>query len=180
MGLIRLRGGTDAEWTSADPILQARECGVTTDTGMMKVGNGVDVWSDLPWVDGPTAGVTRQTVTYTTGSLAQWGTTTGTVTIKRGFQVLSVATDAAARVRLYASTTYRTADASRPIGIDPEGDHGLIAEFVTGAGLLSLTASPVPSGYSMADSQSCPLAVERLAAGSGTVAVTFVVMKIEE
>lgn len=49
--LIRLRGGTEAEWTTANPVLAAKECGVTTDTHRMKVGDGVTEWVDLPYVD---------------------------------------------------------------------------------------------------------------------------------
>jgi len=49
--LIRLRGGTEAEWTAANPVLLAKECGVTTDTHRLKVGDGVTEWVDLPYVD---------------------------------------------------------------------------------------------------------------------------------
>ena len=51
MTLIRLRGGTEAEWTAANPVLLAKECGVTTDTHRLKVGDGVTEWVDLPYVD---------------------------------------------------------------------------------------------------------------------------------
>lgn len=44
---IQLRRGTDAEWTASDPILRDGEPGYVTDTGMMKVGDGVSAWSDL-------------------------------------------------------------------------------------------------------------------------------------
>jgi hypothetical protein len=49
--LIRLRGGTEAEWTDANPVIMAREVGVTTDTHRLKVGDGVTEWNDLPYVD---------------------------------------------------------------------------------------------------------------------------------
>ena len=51
MSLIRLRGGTEYEWDTAGPTLRAREVGVTTDTHRLKVGDGVNAWADLPWVD---------------------------------------------------------------------------------------------------------------------------------
>lgn len=47
--LIQLRGGTAAQWTTANPILAAREPGVETDTGKVKYGNGTDHWADLPY-----------------------------------------------------------------------------------------------------------------------------------
>jgi hypothetical protein len=53
--LIRLRGGTEAEWTAANPVLMAKECGVTTDTHRLKVGDGTTEWVDLPYADGAAA-----------------------------------------------------------------------------------------------------------------------------
>jgi len=44
---IRLRRGTAAEWTSANPVLAAGEAGVETDTGKMKVGDGSTAWNAL-------------------------------------------------------------------------------------------------------------------------------------
>lgn len=51
MSLIRLRGGTEAEWVAANPVLAAKECGVVTDTHRLKVGDGVTEWVDLSYVD---------------------------------------------------------------------------------------------------------------------------------
>ena len=51
MSLIQLRGGTEAEWFDANPVLAAREVGVTADTHRLKVGDGVTEWNDLPYVD---------------------------------------------------------------------------------------------------------------------------------
>ena len=48
---IRLRGGTEDQWTAANPVLSARETGVTTDTHRLKVGDGITEWVDLPYVD---------------------------------------------------------------------------------------------------------------------------------
>lgn len=46
---IQLRGDTAANWTSANPILAAREVGLETDTSQIKVGNGVNTWTALPY-----------------------------------------------------------------------------------------------------------------------------------
>jgi len=46
---IQLRRGTEAEWTSADPVLAAGEVGYETDTGRAKVGDGVQAWSELSY-----------------------------------------------------------------------------------------------------------------------------------
>lgn len=50
---IQHRGDTQADW-NPNYILMRREIGVETDTGRMKIGNGVTPWSKLPYtkVDG--------------------------------------------------------------------------------------------------------------------------------
>jgi hypothetical protein len=46
---FKLRGGTAAEWTAANPVLLEREPGIETDTGAIKIGNGVADWRSLPY-----------------------------------------------------------------------------------------------------------------------------------
>lgn len=46
------RGGTAAEWTSADPTLLANEIGRETDTGKWKWGDGTTAWTSLTYEDG--------------------------------------------------------------------------------------------------------------------------------
>lgn len=41
------RRATEAEWTTSDYVLATGELGVTTDTGIIKIGNGVTAWSGL-------------------------------------------------------------------------------------------------------------------------------------
>lgn len=45
---MQQRRATAAEWTTSDYILAAGELGVTTDTGILKIGNGTTPWSTLP------------------------------------------------------------------------------------------------------------------------------------
>lgn len=49
---ILLRGDLAAAWTSINPILDAREAGVETDTHRLKVGDGVTPWTSLPYTIG--------------------------------------------------------------------------------------------------------------------------------
>lgn len=56
--LIQIRGGTAASATSANPVLAVREMGVETDTGKIKVGNGVTAWNSLPYSAGGGASAT--------------------------------------------------------------------------------------------------------------------------
>lgn len=52
--LIRLRGGTAAEWAAANPVLAAREPALETDTGKEKRGDGTTAWNSLPYRGDPT------------------------------------------------------------------------------------------------------------------------------
>jgi len=51
--LIQIRAGTAAEWAAANPILVSHEIGAELDTGIFKVGDGVNVWTALPSGGGP-------------------------------------------------------------------------------------------------------------------------------
>jgi hypothetical protein len=48
--IIQLRGGTAAAWTAANPVLAEKEMGVETDTRLMKLGDGITAWNDLPYL----------------------------------------------------------------------------------------------------------------------------------
>lgn len=48
--LIKVRRDTAANWTSVNPVLAAGEPGLAVDTRVMKWGNGVNAWVDLPGV----------------------------------------------------------------------------------------------------------------------------------
>lgn len=44
---MQQRRGTASEWASLDPVLMAGEFGLETDTGVLKIGDGVKKWSEL-------------------------------------------------------------------------------------------------------------------------------------
>jgi len=46
---LLLRRDTAANWTSVDPILADGEPALETDTGKMKIGDGINIWSVLPY-----------------------------------------------------------------------------------------------------------------------------------
>lgn len=47
---IKIRRGTAADWSSANPILHSGEFGFASDTRVLKVGNGTSNWNALPGV----------------------------------------------------------------------------------------------------------------------------------
>lgn len=55
--VIKLRRGTAAQWTSANPILAAGEVGLETDTNRSKYGDGVTAWASLSYSVGDSSGV---------------------------------------------------------------------------------------------------------------------------
>lgn len=49
---IQLRRGKAIFWTDANPVLHAGEPGYETDTGKLKIGDGVTHWRELDYFDG--------------------------------------------------------------------------------------------------------------------------------
>lgn len=50
-GLIQMRRGTSALWTSANPVLSSGELGIDTSEGSFKVGDGTTAWNSLPFAN---------------------------------------------------------------------------------------------------------------------------------
>lgn len=48
--IIQLRRGLATTWTSIDPVLEEGELGLELDTRKIKVGNGSDSWTELPYL----------------------------------------------------------------------------------------------------------------------------------
>lgn len=67
----RLRRGTPTEWTVKNPVLMPGEQGLELVTGVIKIGDGITRWNDLPvykrwediqaYVDAEIAGVVTET-----------------------------------------------------------------------------------------------------------------------
>lgn len=48
--IIQLRRATEPEWISVDPILRVGEPALSTDVYKLKIGNGHDHWSNIPYL----------------------------------------------------------------------------------------------------------------------------------
>lgn len=71
--IIRLRRGTAAAWTLADPILALGEMGIETDTRQFKFGDGSTAWTGLSYGATPAgAGAVTTTGSPTTGVLTMF------------------------------------------------------------------------------------------------------------
>jgi hypothetical protein len=81
---LQLRHGTGSVWTVANPTLAIGELGYETDTGLFKIGDGSDSWTQLPYgglrgstgYTGPVGSTTGPTgFTGPTGVTGNTGTT---------------------------------------------------------------------------------------------------------
>jgi len=55
--VIKVRAGTAAQWTSANPVLALGEMGVETDTQRSKFGDASTAWTSLSYSVGNSSGV---------------------------------------------------------------------------------------------------------------------------
>ena len=117
----------------------------------------------------------RQSRRIVTASLATGAAEEGTVTLAKGYRILRLDVDRAARVRFYTTPAKRLADVGRPLTDDPTGDHGVVFEGVTTPSLAGFDTSPVPQGYSMEPVPSASIAyrINNLG-GAGAVTVDLV------
>jgi hypothetical protein len=122
----------------------------------------------------------RTTKAGTTGSLANAAQENLDITGFKGYALLQVQTDRAARVRIYTDAASRTADASRAEGTDPTADAGVIAEVIT-TGAQTVIISPGAFGFNneSTPTTTIPCRVTNKSGGTSTVVVTLHVLQLE-
>lgn len=119
------------------------------------------------------AAFARDAEVITTASLADQAVEDGTVALAAGYRLLGFECDRACRVRLYTTSTARTNDAARLVGVDVDiaTDHGLVFEFVAEAA-VDVNLSPLVDGI-------CPTgttvyyAIQNLSGSAAAVEVTL-------
>ena len=52
---VKNKTATEANWTTNNPVLLAGEIAISSDTNMIKVGNGTGTWSTLSYINSNTA-----------------------------------------------------------------------------------------------------------------------------
>lgn len=175
MTKIQVRRGSAVAWSAANPVLAAGEPGFDETAKRMKMGDGATAWNALPYqgIGG------RDTASHTTASLAAAAAEDFTLALSKSFALFKVETDVQARVRVYASAAYRAADAARAVGVDPTGDHGLIAEVVTTPSMLSVWLSPVAVGGAADGGATVYGRIDNTGAGATAVAATVTYVTLE-
>ena len=116
----------------------------------------------------------------TTASIANGASADLSITGFKTYALLSITTDRAAWVRIYANGATRTADASRLETSDPAPDAGVIAEVIT-TGAQTVLVSPGVIGYNLESTPTTviPCAVKNKSGSAGTVTVTLTVLQLE-
>ena len=173
MALVQLqvRSDTASAWTAANPVLLAGEPGFETDTGKLKIGDGVRNWATLPYTSGVSLAsaappATGSAVVGTSG-LAARADHSHALPSALSCQTLAVASEATI---------------SGPLNLSGElrgGTHKHVTGDVTGlsAFVVSQIASTIKAGSNVAlsfDSVTNTLTVSSTAAasGGGTAGVT--------
>lgn len=184
MARIQLRRDTAANWTSVNPILASGEQGYETDTGLMKVGNGLKAWADLNYfgahdhngggggTGGTNLGVTNvtQTTLDVTSDTGTDATLVAATALKAG--LMSAQDKADLEVLKSGSggtdndTTYTLAT-----GVNVENNH--LALALTGSDSSSSIIEITPgSGISISDVTTTGFTISAVADGSGGGTVT--------
>jgi hypothetical protein len=150
-----------------------------TDGQVLTYNSGTGFWEPQDAAGG-TAEFQRTAYVITTGSLAISATENGTKDLTVSASVLlRVQADRACRVRLYSTSAARTADASRPIGTDPDPGEGLLCEFVFTSTELDETADPTIILKNMDNPVDTDIyyAIENRSGGTSAVVVTLTVIE---
>lgn len=98
----------------------------------------------------------------------------------KSYALLAIQTDRAARVRIYANNTTRSADVGRLETSDPAPGAGVIAEVIT-TGAQTVLVSPSAIGYNFESTPTTtiPCSVTNKSGSTSTVAVTLTVLQLE-
>jgi len=145
--IIQLRRGTAASWTSANPILAQGEEGYETDTGKIKIGDGVTAWASLPY-GGPIGPAQTNVIeSYGDGS-------DGNVTISSGVTTLT-------KDMYYNNLT-----------INGTGQINIVGYRIFVAGILDISAAGVAAIYSNGGNGSNSASQTGGAVGAASASVT--------
>jgi hypothetical protein len=112
---IKLRRGTASQWSSINPVLQAGEPGVETDTGKMKIGDGTTAYNSLAYVG---------------TAFVNWGAINGTLSSQTDLQTALNGK----QTSLVSGTNIKTINSTSLLG---SGDIALASSWGSISGTLS-------------------------------------------
>lgn len=120
--------------------------------------------------------ISRQSVGITVG-YSSGSAVTGSVSLGKAFILYNVTTDTPARIRLYASSSFRDADLTRPATTFASGESGLLAELVLSGStdILNFTLSPIVNcaNAEPTPTNNIPYTIQPYIPNSGSMTVSF-------
>ena len=125
---IKLSSTTGTSYALTLPVNQG-----SAGTALTNDGSG-----NLSWSSVATTGLQSRTTAQVTQSIAAGGSANVSLTTPATYALQRIQTSHAAWVTLYASTTARTADASRTENTDPTPGSGVLAEVITSGAATQL------------------------------------------
>lgn len=131
---------------------------------------------------GSGASIARADTTFTTASLANAATENGTVALGKSGIIYAATLSAPGRLRLYATSAERTADAARVAGVDPGFNSGLLLDLLlnTDTGLTwALSPKAVFENGDSPVTTSIYYAVENLSGAAAAITVTITAVTLE-
>lgn len=123
----------------------------------------------------------RGDVVVTTASLADGATENGTIALGKSSLIVRFQSSHPCRIRLYSTVAYRTADAARIAGVDPQGEHGLQLEIVVILGNQTWDLDPKASCSNDDDPASTNIyyAIQNMNGATATITVTITRVPLE-
>lgn len=175
-GNLTYSGGTFT-FTPADVPTELTDLGISDgDAGEVLTtdGNGGFTFDTVNGLQ------SRGALSGTTSSLADDAEGNLDITGYKGYALMSIEVDRAARVRVYTHSAARSADASRDSLTDPAPDAGVVAEIIT-TGAATVQISPAAFGYSFeaTPNTTIPCRITNLSGSASTVEVTLTALQLE-
>jgi hypothetical protein len=128
---------------------------------------------DIAEADPQATVITDTAYTVTSNALAPGASQQIALTLPAMCMVRSVVSNFPARVRVYLTTAYATADASRLITADPIGDHGCLLEVSSNTNNWSVQCAPPVYIYRLPTETTVVVLIDNTSATTNTYTVNF-------
>jgi hypothetical protein len=148
-------------------------------SGTFILGNGAFLTGVVTGGGGGGAG-NRANISATVGPLSNAVSINSDLTGYKGYALYKIATSAASWIRVYTSSSARTADATRTQDVDPQPGAGVIAEIIsTGANTVIVSPAAVGFNDDTPVSNTVPIAITNLSGAPATITVTLTMLQLE-
>jgi hypothetical protein len=135
--------------------------------------------ADLEWL---LPSQPRAIFTKTTGSLASGAVEQSTIGMTKTFLLLKVTANKPCRLQLYSTAAAATADALRPVGVIPSGQHGVIADVSLETDTTeawALSTFTIGSNLETSPSSNITYRITNDDSTTGTITINITIVPIE-